>query len=166
MRYPRDSAVGDRPRDTHRDRLGARLPPEKNLVIKALRAVERYTGKPLPTFDIYLHKVIPDGAGLGGGSSDASSAIMLANELAGLGLSKEEMAGIAAGVGADCPFYIYNRPMYVRGIGDILTPVELPALAGLGIAIVKPDSEAVSTKRPMLASPRRRLLPERAFQRP
>lgn len=121
-------------------------PPEKNLVIKALRAVERYTGKPLPTFDIYLHKVIPDGAGLGGGSSDASSAIMLANELAGLGLSKEEMAGIAAGVGADCPFYIYNRPMYVCGIGDILTPVELPALAGLGIAIVKPDSEAVSTK--------------------
>lgn len=121
-------------------------PPEKNLVTKALRAVERYTGRPLPPFDIRLHKVIPDGAGLGGGSSDASSAIMMANELAGLGLTKEQMAAIAAGVGADCPFYIYNRPVLVQGIGDVLTPVELPALSGLGVAIVKPDSEAVSTR--------------------
>ncbi|MDE6527383.1 MAG: 4-(cytidine 5'-diphospho)-2-C-methyl-D-erythritol kinase [Muribaculaceae bacterium] len=121
-------------------------PPEKNLVVKALRALEVYTGRPLPPFDIYLHKLIPDGAGLGGGSSDASSAIMMANELAGLGLTKEQMAAVAAKVGADCPFYIYNRPMLAQGIGEVLTPVELPDLAGLGIAIVKPDAEAVSTR--------------------
>ncbi|MCM1067058.1 MAG: 4-(cytidine 5'-diphospho)-2-C-methyl-D-erythritol kinase [Muribaculaceae bacterium] len=121
-------------------------PPEKNLVIKALRALEAYTGKALPPFDIYLHKVIPDGAGLGGGSSDASAALIAANELAGLGMSKDELAAVATRVGADCPFFIYNRPMVARGIGERLSPVDIPALSGLGLAIVKPGAEAVSTR--------------------
>lgn len=121
-------------------------PPEKNLVIKALRALENYTGKALPPFDIYLHKVIPDGAGLGGGSADASFALLCANELAGLGLDKDQLAEVAVRVGADCPFFIYNRPMAARGIGELLSDVDLSSLRGKHIAIAKPSAEAVATR--------------------
>lgn len=116
-----------------------------NLVIKAVRAVEKYIGRPLPPLDIYLSKIVPTGAGLGGGSSDASFAIRGVNEVCSLGLDDEEMARIAAGVGADCPFFIYNRPMLAQGIGEILTPVEMPALDKLWILVVKPHTESVST---------------------
>lgn len=116
-----------------------------NLVMKALRAVEAYLCRKLPPLDIYLCKIIPTGAGLGGGSSDASFAIRGVNEVCALGMTDEEMAAIAAKVGADCPFFIYNRPMLAQGIGEILTPVEMPALNELTILIVKPNTEAVST---------------------
>ncbi len=118
---------------------------DDNLVMKAIRAVERYIGRSLPPLDIYLSKVVPTGAGLGGGSSDASFAIRGVNEVCSLGLSDGEMARIAAGVGADCPFFIYNRPMLAQGIGDVLTPVEMPALDCLTVLVVKPHTESVST---------------------
>lgn len=121
-------------------------PPEKNLVIKALRALETHIGEALPPLDIYLRKNIPDGAGLGGGSADASFAIRGANEIFGLGMTDAEMASVAAKVGADCPFFIYNRPMLARGIGEILTPIDIPGAEAFHIAIAKPETEAVSTK--------------------
>lgn len=120
---------------------------DNNLVMKALRAVEHFTEKTLPPLDIYLKKTIPTGAGLGGGSADASFAIRGVNELCALGLDDNEMAQIALSVGADCPFFIYNRPALARGIGERLTPVDLGILDGYGIAIVKPQAEAVSTAR-------------------
>ncbi len=121
-------------------------PPEKNLVMKALRALEAHLGHELSPLNIYLHKNIPDGAGLGGGSADASFALIAANRLLDLGLSDEELARVAARVGADCPFFIYNRPMHVEGIGERLTPVSLPVLDHLWVAVVKPRTEAVSTR--------------------
>ncbi len=121
-------------------------PPEKSLVIKALTALENYIGHKLPPLEIHLHKQIPDGAGLGGGSADASFALIGANQLFQLGLSDEELASVAAKVGADCPFFIYNRPMLAEGIGEKLSPVDFSSLRGMGIAIVKPEAEAVSTK--------------------
>lgn len=121
-------------------------PPEKNLVMKALRALEAHLGRELPPLDIYLHKNIPDGAGLGGGSADASFALRAANDMLGLGLGDEELAAVAARVGADCPFFIYNRPMHVEGIGERLTPVSIPALSDMWVAVVKPRTEAVSTR--------------------
>ena len=114
---------------------------ENNLVVKALRALERHIGRALPALDVYLKKQIPFGAGLGGGSADASFAIRGANELFGLGLSDAKMAEVALTVGADCPFFIYNRPMMAEGVGEILSPVELPALSGKSIVIAKPSSE-------------------------
>lgn len=117
-----------------------------NLVVKALRALEKHIGKTLPPTDIYLSKIVPTGAGLGGGSSDAAFAIRGANALYSLGLSDEEMASVAAGVGADCPFFIYNRPMLAEGIGERLTPLDIPALDTLAVLIVKPSAEAVSTR--------------------
>lgn len=120
-------------------------PPEKNLVIKAIRAVEKHLGRTLPPLDIYLHKNIRDGAGLGGGSADAAFAIRGVNEMFSLGLSLEEMAAIAATVGADCPVFIYNRPMLAEGIGERLTPVTVPGIENMGLLIAKPASQAVNT---------------------
>lgn len=121
------------------------IPPEKNLVFKALRNLESETGITLPPLAIYLHKSIPDGAGLGGGSADASFALKAVNELLSLGLSDNRLAEIAAKTGADCPFFIYNRPMLAQGIGQRLSPVKIPSLNGRWITIVKPSAEAVAT---------------------
>lgn len=121
------------------------IPPEKNLVLKALRNLESETGITLPPLAIYLHKSIPDGAGLGGGSADASFALKAVNELLSLSLSDNRLAEIAAKTGADCPFFIYNRPMLAQGIGQRLSPVEIPSLNGRWITIVKPSAEAVAT---------------------
>lgn len=121
-------------------------PPEKNLVMKAYRAVEKLN---LPGFGpahIFLRKNIPDGAGLGGGSADAAFTVMGLNNLFSLGLSVREMAGIAAGIGADCPFFIHNRPMLASGTGTELKSIDVN-LKGVGcILIAKPVSESVSTK--------------------
>lgn len=117
-----------------------------NLVVKALRALESYLGRQLPPLDIYLNKRIPTGAGLGGGSADASFALRGVNELLGLGLDNEQLAAVAAKVGADCPFFIYNRPMLVEGIGDVMTPVEAPGLDDLWVLAAKIPGTEVSTR--------------------
>lgn len=111
-------------------------PPEKNLVMKAYNALAERVGG-LPPVDIYLRKIIPDGAGLGGGSSDASFTLKILNEMFSLGLTDEELAEVAAHLGADCPFFIYNRPMLATGTGTDLTPVDVD-LEGLHTVIVKP----------------------------
>lgn len=117
---------------------------EKNLVIKALRALERRVGD-LPPVDIYLEKIIPDGAGLGGGSADATFALKGFNEVLGIGLDDSALEEIAAGVGADCAFFVANRPALCTGIGDKILPIEIPQLQGLSIVIAKPRVAAVST---------------------
>ena len=96
-------------------------PVEKNLVMKAYRMMEEAYG--LPPVDIYLVKHIPDGAGLGGGSSDASFCMKMLNDMFEIGLSAEQLAAMAAKIGADCPFFIYNQPMIATGIGDVLEPI-------------------------------------------
>lgn len=131
-----------------------------NLVCRAYDAVGRYidarasksrpdgvkpaTSAQLPSVDARLSKVIPTQAGLGGGSSDCASMINLLNSMFDLGLSINERCGIAAGLGADCPFFIDPKPMFAEGIGDILTDIDLD-LTGWHIAIIKPPV-AVSTR--------------------
>jgi len=112
------------------------IPPEKNLVLKALRNLESDTGISLPPLAVHLHKVIPDGAGLGGGSADASFALRAVNDLLSLELSNSRLVEIAAKTGADCPFFIYNRPMLSTGIGREFTPSEV-SLSGLTIFIAR-----------------------------
>lgn len=127
-------------------------PPEKNLVMKAYRTLEREVS--LPPVDIYLRKIIPDGAGLGGGSADAAFTLRMLNDLFALGYSDAELAGMAATIGADCPFFIYNRPMLCTGTGTDMQPVDVD-LAGMDILIAKPDvsvptAAAYSKTRPMV----------------
>lgn len=111
-------------------------PPEKNLVMKAVRGFERATGLRCDV-DIYLRKVIPDGAGLGGGSADAAFTLKVLNEMHGSPLDDEGLATTAATIGADCPFFIYNRPMLCTGTGVEMQPIAVD-LRGLTCVIVKP----------------------------
>lgn len=121
---------------------GVACPPEKNLVMRALNALRSVTD--VPATDIHLHKVIPDGAGLGGGSADAAFTLLALNNLYTLGLDPDTLAAVAATVGSDCPFFIYNTPMLATGRGTDLTPCHV-SLAGLSLAIAKPSGVAVST---------------------
>lgn len=120
-------------------------PPEKNLVMKAYEALSAFTGG-IPPVDIYLEKIIPDGAGLGGGSADAAFTIRGLNELFNLGLPDDALARVAVSVGADCPFFIYNRPAICEGIGERISFDLNLALEGKAIVIAKPRVAAVSTR--------------------
>ena len=111
-------------------------PVEKNLVMKAYRLMQRLYG--VPAVDMHLYKHIPDGAGLGGGSSDAAHAMTMLNDMFGLGIDRATLASHAATLGADCAFFIYNTPMMATGIGDVLTPVEVD-LNGRYLLLAKPD---------------------------
>lgn len=123
-------------------------PLEKNLVVKALHSFEKafqeQTGDPLPKYDIYLEKHLPDGAGMGGGSADASFTLRLLNEMNGNPFGRDRLIEIAAGIGADCPFFIINRPCLASGIGDRLEEVELD-LEGKWMLVLKPG-HSVSTR--------------------
>ncbi len=115
---------------------------EHNLVLKAIRKLrEHYT---IPSLEIYLHKHIPSGAGMGGGSADASFTLRCVNDLLGLGISQSELEAMALELGADCPFFIANCVALAEGIGEKLTPLTSPNLTPYNIVIVKPDF-AIST---------------------
>lgn len=120
-------------------------PPEKNLVYKAWRLLNDYMEGNLPPVDIYLHKIIPDGAGLGGGSSDAAFTLKSLNDLFAIGLSVNELAKLASSLGADCPFFIHNRPMLCRGTGTEMSPLNVRLDGIKAILIVKPTDVSVST---------------------
>lgn len=109
---------------------------ENNLVVKAYKLLDEKFG--LPSVDIHLYKHIPSGAGLGGGSADAAFMLKLLNERFSLQLSDDELEEYAARLGADCAFFISNRPTYAEGIGNIFSPVSL-SLKGYQIWLVKPD---------------------------
>ena len=94
--------------------------------------------------DIYLYKHIPDGAGLGGGSSDAAHVLLMLNAMFALGLSKQELACMAAALGADCAFFIYNHPLMATGIGNVFSPAQVN-LKGMTLLLVKPEV-SVSTR--------------------
>jgi len=117
--------------------------PELNLVVKAYRLLQKDFG--LPSLKIHLHKEIPFGAGLGGGSSDAVSMLLMLNKSFNLSLSDDDLLQYAGCLGSDCPFFIHNKPMYATGRGEILTPVNI-RLNGMFILMVKPAVEVSTAK--------------------
>ncbi len=131
---------------------GLRLfgPKEKNLCLKAYQLLaEKF---PVPSIKMHLHKVLPIGAGLGGGSSDAASTLILLNKIFKLGANDDELESMALTLGSDCPFFIRNKPMLATGKGEILHPINLK-LKNYFIVIVKPrthisTSEAYSSIKP------------------
>ncbi len=119
-----------------------------NLVVRAANVLINSL-EPKCNFTFYslnstLNKIIPFGAGLGGGSSDAAHTLLALNELLSLHYTKEQLAAMAAKLGADCPFFIYNTPCLATGIGEVLTPISL-SLNGYALVLIKPDV-FVSTK--------------------
>lgn len=111
------------------------LPRDENLVVKAYKLLcEKYD---LPAVKIHLHKAIPSGAGLGGGSSDAAFMLQLLNSMFCLKLSDDELRNLAVQLGADCPFFIDNKPVLAEDIGDRFSPVHVD-LSNYRIMLVKP----------------------------
>lgn len=106
-----------------------------NLAVRAVNLLRKSHN--IPSLQMHLHKAIPSGAGLGGGSSDASFMIKYLNRYFKLGLSDKKMKILSAELGSDCPFFIENRPAYAEGRGELLTPVK-PLLEGFHIIIVNP----------------------------
>ncbi len=110
-------------------------PQEKNLCYKAWRLMADKYG--IPPVSIHLHKVIPAGAGLGGGSSDASFTLKKLNSMFNLNLDKETLRSLAVQLGMDCSFFIENVPALSTGRGEFLKLVSLQ-LDGYYLVIVKP----------------------------
>jgi 4-diphosphocytidyl-2-C-methyl-D-erythritol kinase len=109
---------------------------EGNLLFKALHLLSKDYS--IPNIQIYLHKRIPMGAGLGGGSADASSMLKLLNSTFKLAISINKLESYSEKLGADCPFFIENKTSYVEGIGDSLSPITID-LNGFYLLIVCPE---------------------------
>jgi 4-diphosphocytidyl-2-C-methyl-D-erythritol kinase len=109
---------------------------DDNLCIKAFQSLKKDFPQ-IPNIKMHLHKTIPMGAGLGGGSADASFVLKLINQKFNLGLTDEQLAAYALPLGSDCPFFIINKTSYAAGRGEILE--EIPVnLSAYKILLVNP----------------------------
>jgi 4-diphosphocytidyl-2-C-methyl-D-erythritol kinase len=93
--------------------------PQNNLCIKAYELLKKDFPS-LPPVQMHLHKTIPMGAGLGGGSADGAFTLKLLNEKFQLGLTVQQLINYALQLGSDCPFFILNQPCYATGRGEVL----------------------------------------------
>jgi len=107
-----------------------------NLCIKAYHILKNDFPS-LPSIEMHLHKTIPMGAGLGGGSADGAFTLKLLNDKFQLGLTKQQLIDYALQLGSDCPFFILNKPCYATGRGEILEEVELD-LSAYHFVLVNP----------------------------
>ncbi len=119
-----------------------RCSPEDNLVLRAVSKLRSMFD--LPYFKIHLHKAIPAGAGLGGGSSDAASVLKMMNRHLGLAMSLTGMKEFALEIGSDCPFFIESVPSLATGRGEILEPVS-DMLKNMYVLLLNPGLK-VSTR--------------------
>ncbi len=117
--------------------------PNSNLCVKAYNLMKHYYPK-IGGVRITLDKQVPFGAGLGGGSSDATAVILALNQLFALDLGEEQLITIAAEIGSDTAFFVRNTPQLCTGRGDIMTPMNID-LSGKYLLLIKPD-EGVSTR--------------------
>ena len=103
----------------------AGVPAESDLMVRAAQALKSATATPLGA-SLSVHKRIPQGGGLGGGSSDAATVLLALNELWQCGLSITELADLALALGADVPVFVQGSSAWAEGVGERLTPVGLP----------------------------------------
>ncbi|OGX83870.1 4-(cytidine 5'-diphospho)-2-C-methyl-D-erythritol kinase [Hymenobacter glacialis] len=111
--------------------------PVTNLCVRAYELLQADFPQ-LPPVQMYLHKIVPIGAGLGGGSADAAFALKAANELFGLNIPSETLEGYARRLGADCAFFIQNKPVLAVERGDVFQEIDL-SLTGTGCVVVYPN---------------------------
>lgn len=110
--------------------------PHDNLCLKAYDLLKKDFD--LPPVQIHLHKLLPTGAGLGGGSSDAAFALRTINEIFKLNLTFEKLVAYASSVGSDCAFFIQDNPMVGVGRGEVLKPITI-SLSGKFLVLVNPE---------------------------
>ncbi len=108
---------------------------EDNLCVRAYFLLKRDFN--IPRVQLHLHKFIPTGAGLGGGSSDAAATLTLLNEILSLGMGSDTLRAYASQLGSDSPFFVEPRPVLGSGKGDTLTPLSVP-LKGKFLMVVSP----------------------------
>ncbi|MDR0543846.1 MAG: 4-(cytidine 5'-diphospho)-2-C-methyl-D-erythritol kinase [Odoribacteraceae bacterium] len=140
-------------------------PAADNLVARAYRLLS--ADFPLPSARVHLHKRVPAGAGLGGGSSDGAFTLKALDALCDLQLGEARLREYAARLGSDCPFFISGQPVVARGRGEIMSPLDVN-LTGRAVVVVKPP-RSVSTAgayRLLPPSPPARASLARAVQQP
>lgn len=126
--------------------------PDNNLVMRALKLMRaKYQ---FPPVEVHLLKKIPFGAGLGGGSADASFMLKLLNDTFELKATNEELVELAVQLGADCPFFIYNHPVFASGIGEVFEEVSL-SLKDYFFVLIKPDIHVATKDAFALVSPKK-----------
>lgn len=125
---------------------------EDNLCVKAYQLLQEKHG--IAAVKMHLHKAIPMGAGLGGGSADGAFTLLLLNQLFQLQLDKDTLIRYALELGSDCPFFIINQPVIATGRGEIMTPVSLPQLSGRHIILVNPGIHISTGKAFSMVQPR------------
>jgi 4-diphosphocytidyl-2-C-methyl-D-erythritol kinase len=124
-----------------------------NLVLKAYELLRTAFPEKMQPADIFLHKVIPMGAGLGGGSADGAFMLRLLNDHFQLGVSDEELAAYALQLGSDCPFFVYNAPKFATGRGEQMSDVAID-LSKYGIQFVCPDMHVSTGKAFSMITPK------------
>lgn len=117
---------------------GLPIPGEdaENLCVKAVYLMKNEVPD-LPPIRIHLHKVVPMGAGLGGGSANGAFTLKMLNQLFSLDIRPEKLAEMALELGSDCPFFLFNKPAYCTGRGEIIRPVPL-SLTGYQLLLMNP----------------------------
>lgn len=103
---------------------GLQIDTSENICVKAYQILKKEFPH-LPSIKMHLHKTIPLGAGLGGGSSDGAFTLILLNRKFNLELSEQQLIDYALQLGSDCPFFIKNKPCYAIGRGEILEAIDL-----------------------------------------
>ncbi|MCK4630390.1 MAG: 4-(cytidine 5'-diphospho)-2-C-methyl-D-erythritol kinase [Bacteroidales bacterium] len=111
-------------------------PPEKNLVFRTAELLRKEYS--IPPLNIHLHKLIPTGSGLGGGSSDTSFLLRVLNENFNIGITEEKLHAIASGLGSDCPFFLNNNSAFISGRGEKIQRISLD-LSRFYLVVVYPD---------------------------
>lgn len=127
---------------------------EDNVLYKAYQLIKQH--KPLPSIEVYLHKALPMGAGLGGGSADAAFFINALNDQFSLSLTEDQRVDLARQLGSDCAFFIKNRPVFAYQKGDVFKDVSLD-LSAYYIAVVYPNMYSSTPEAYRLVKP---LMPE------
>jgi 4-diphosphocytidyl-2-C-methyl-D-erythritol kinase len=127
-------------------------PPEQNLVLRAIDTLRQSYA--IPPVAVRLRKNIPSGAGLGGGSSDATFTLIGLRNLFGLNITDRQLEDIARRLGADCPFFVKNRPVLATGTGNVFSPITI-RLEGYCLVIVTTGIHSSTAEAYALTTPRK-----------
>jgi 4-diphosphocytidyl-2-C-methyl-D-erythritol kinase len=156
----------DTPVDFNMTGLPVQGDVQQNLCVKAYTLLKQDFPS-LPSIQMHLHKTIPMGAGLGGGSADGAFTLRLLNQQFQLGLTQDQLIQYALQLGSDCPFFILNQPCFATGRGEIMTPIALDLSAykfvlinpgihvptGWAFAQLKPATPAISCEEIVMQDP-------------
>ena len=136
LEFVEDKNPGDKDYRLNTTGLELKIAPEDNICIRAYQLLKKVYD--LPKISIHLHKIIPVGAGLGGGSSDAAHMLKNLNKLFHLNISNKMLHEYASKLGSDCPFFINNKAVFAYNTGNKFREIDL-TLSGYYIVIIYPD---------------------------